>query len=119
MSGVAIPELVRRGAVKKVEAYCDARVPDHVRDKVRLEAGVRGNAITIVERRPPWREGIGSDWSTLKIAQLRYDAVSALWTVFWADRNARWLLYPDAAPASAIETLIEAIESDRSGAFFG
>jgi len=116
---VAIPELVRRGAVRKVEAYCDARVPKGVRDQVRLEAGVRGNAVTIVERRPPWREGIGPEWTTLKIAQLRYDAATGMWTLYWADRNGRWLRYPDAEPASSIETLIAAIEGDRSGAFFG
>jgi hypothetical protein len=116
---MAIPELVRRGAIKKVEAYCDARVPEHVRDKVRLEAGARGNAITIVERRPPWREGIRPEWSTLKVAQLRYDAALGTWTLFWADRNGRWLRYPDADPAPSTETLIEAIGGDRSGAFFG
>ena len=119
VSRVATPELVRRGAFSKAEAYCDARVPEHVRDQVRLEAGMRGNAITIVERRPPWREGIGPEWSTQRIAQFRFDVGSARWALFWADRNGRWLLYPDAAPAPSIDVLIEAIECDRSGAFFG
>ena len=118
-SRVAIPELVRRGAVKKVEAYCDARVPKAARDQVRVEVGVRASALTIVERRPPWSGEIGSEWTTSPIAQLRYDEATAMWTVYWADRNGRWLRYPDAEPAASIEMLIAAIENDRSGAFFG
>ena len=47
-----------------------------------IEHAVRGSSITILERRPPWNPAYGSEWSSLKVAQLRYD-----------DRARRWRLY--------------------------
>jgi hypothetical protein len=37
------------------------RVPEHVRDQVRVECDVGARHLTIVECRPSWREGMGSD----------------------------------------------------------
>jgi len=51
-----------------------------MRSDVRIEHSVRGNAITIVERRPPWRDDLGSEWSSTKVAQLRYDGTN--WTLY-------------------------------------
>jgi hypothetical protein len=42
-----------------------------MRSQVRIEHGARGKAITIVERRPPWREDVGQEWSSTTVAQLR------------------------------------------------
>src|SRR5436305_9171484 len=108
-----------REAMRQVEGCCRRQVPGKYRDEVRLEATVRGNSVTVVERRPPWREGIGTEWTSLKIAQLRYDSATALWTLYWSDSKDRWLPYSDATPARSVATLIEAIEADRSGVFFG
>jgi hypothetical protein len=65
---MALPELVELAAVRQVEEFCDSRVPEHARDQVRLEFVVRGNSITLVERRAPWRPDYGPDWSSLDIA---------------------------------------------------
>jgi hypothetical protein len=116
---MAIPELVRRQALTRVEAYCQARVPAQVRDQVRNEAGVRGDAITIFECRPPWRDEYGPEWTRRKIAQFRYQPATSRWSVWWADRNGRWLAYPSAPATREIDTLIAAVEHDQSGAFWG
>jgi hypothetical protein len=116
---VAVPELILRAAMTKVESFCRRHVPEQYRDEVRLEVTVRGNSVTVIERRPPWREGIGTEWTSLRIAQLRYDSALALWSLYWSDSNDRWLHYADATPARSVDTLIEAIQDDRSGVFFG
>ncbi len=38
-----------------------------------MEFEIRGNSVTIIERRPPWREDFGPEWSRLTVAQLRYE----------------------------------------------
>lgn len=88
-----------------------------MRSQVRLEQRVRGNAITIVERRPPWREDFGPEWSSTKVAQLRYDR--GLWTLYCADGSGRWWLYPEAAPAGDVAPLLAAIDEDVTGIFWG
>jgi hypothetical protein len=114
---VPLPPDVREAAVAQVERYCDERVPAHVRSEIRIEHTVRGNAIAIVERRPPWSELAGTEWSTTKVAQLRYDSGS--WTLYCADSNGRWWLYDDADPAPDVAPLLAAIDDDATGIFWG
>jgi len=63
-----LPEL----DVARVRRWCDERVPDAVRDQVRVECEVAPRYLTIVECRPPWREDMGTEWTRFPIARLRY-----------------------------------------------
>ena len=89
---MAIPEPARQTAIQAVEQYCEDRIPPHVRDEIRLEANIRGNAI---------------------------DPATATWSLWWADRNDRWLTYPPQKPTGNVELLLAAIDADQSGAFYG
>ena len=104
-------------AVAQVERYCQSRVPEEMRSQVRIECGARGKTITIVERRPPWREDFGQEWSSTKVAQLRYDG--GMWTLYSPDSSGRWRLYDDAPPAPDVAPLLAAIDEDRTGIFWG
>ncbi len=106
-------------AVVAVRRFCEQRVRPEIRDKLRYDVETRGKAITIFECRPPWRAGIGPEWTKMKIAQFRFDAESRTWSLYWANRNERWLEYPDAKPSADIGDLIAALDDDVSGAFFG
>jgi hypothetical protein len=112
-----LPPDVREAAVSLVERYCDESVPPEARSEMRIEHTVRGNAITIVERRPPWSELAGPEWSTTKVAQLRYEA--GLWTLYCSDGSGRWWLYDDADPAPDVGPLLAAIDEDPTGIFWG
>lgn len=114
-----IPELTRRSAETRVRAFCNRRIPPHARDQVRLEHSVRGDAITIIERRPPWREDFGPEWSSMKIAQLRFDLASSRWTLWWSDRNERWHRYEDLDPTSDLDVLLVEIDEDPTAIFWG
>ena len=103
--------------ITRVRRHCQRRVPPHARDQVRLETVVRGLTITIIERRVPWRHDFGPEWSWLKIAELRYHYGS--WTLYWADRNGRWLPYSDLAPSPRLDDLLAEIDRDPAGAFWG
>ena len=50
-------------AVVAVLRFCEQRVRPEIRDKLRYDVETRGNAITIVECRPPWRADIGAEWT--------------------------------------------------------
>jgi Protein of unknown function (DUF3024) len=60
---------------------------------------------------------VGPEWSSTKVAQLRYDG--GTWTLYCADSNGRWWLYDDAAPAHDVEPLLAAIDEDATGIFWG
>ncbi len=86
---------------------------------MRLEARIRGDAIVIVERRPPWREDFGPDWTTQKIARLLYDPAATSWSLWWARSNDRWEKYVPQRAAKNVTTLLATIDNDQSGVFYG
>jgi Protein of unknown function (DUF3024) len=102
-----------------VAIFCRERCPEGLRDKVALEYDVRGNAITIVECRAPWRADYGPDWTRSKIAQLRYDPTATEWTLHWCDSRERWLAYDDVAPAHDVGPLLAEVGADPHGCFWG
>src|SRR6185369_2439377 len=59
--------------------------------------------LTIVERRAPWREDFGPEWTAFPIARLRYTAADKSWTLYWRDRNLRFHLYEPMAPSHLVE----------------
>jgi hypothetical protein len=69
---MALPELVRASALSMLNAYCERRAPEHLRDEVQVEARIRGDKITIVERRAPWRPDFGPEWTESKVAQIEF-----------------------------------------------
>ncbi len=114
-SRAVLPEL----DLIRIRRYVDARVPSHVSDQIRVEVEVRGTTVTIVERRPPWRAGLGPEWSRLPIAQLRFDPATANWTLYWRNRNLRWHRYDRIAPAPYVDALLAEIDEDPTAIFWG
>lgn len=105
-------------ALAAIRRYCENHTPPEFRDQVRLEATTRGNSVTIAECRPPW-DGSPGDWCRQRIAQLRYEPESELWTLYWADGNDRWQRYEPRRPTRNIHALIREINHDPLCVFFG
>jgi hypothetical protein len=115
-----IPELVRRAAEKQIHRYCELRIPAHIRDEIRLEAVTEGNAITLVERRPPWRpKDDPEDWTSQGIARFRYEPRLGAWSLFWADRHGRWHRYVHTEPSLDVGTLLAEVDRDPAAIFWG
>ena len=53
--------------VVRVRRWCQEKVPEQVRNEVRIEVEVAEHHLTIVECRPPGRADAGSDWTRLPI----------------------------------------------------
>ena len=103
--------------VARIRKYCRARVPPSFRDQIRIEAAVRGSSVSIYECRPPWHPDL-TEWSKVRVAQLRYSANTHHWSLYWADRNGRWHRYDDLEPGPVNNLLCE-IEADPTCIFWG
>ncbi len=112
---MALPDL----DVARVRRWCDQRVPEHALHQVRLECQVAARHLTIVERRAPWREDFGPEWSSFPIARLRYTANNKMWTLYWRDRNLRFHLYVHLAPSDSVQELLSEMDLDPTGIFWG
>lgn len=110
-----LPEL----DIARVRRWCEQRVPEHARDQVRVECDIGPRHLTIVECRPPWREGIGPEWTRFPIARLRYTQATRTWTLYWRDRNLRFHLYDQIEPSPDIGDLLLEIDRDPTAIFWG
>jgi hypothetical protein len=105
--------------IARAQRWCAARVPEDARHQVRVECQVAARHLTIVERRAPWREGFGPEWTSFPIARMRYTAAGKSWTLYWRHRNLRFHLYDLLAPSNRVDDLLNEIESDPSSIFWG
>jgi len=85
---------------------------------MRLEFSIDGNAVTIVDRRPPWEPDMGDEWSSLDVAQLRFHPAKRVWTLWWPDSDERWHRF-ERAEASDVDGLLQVIDEDPTNIFWG
>ncbi|HEY5856391.1 MAG TPA: DUF3024 domain-containing protein [Aldersonia sp.] len=114
-AATGVPEL----DVARVQRWCGARVPEHARHQVRLECEVARRQLTIVERRVPWRDDLGPEWTSLPIARLRYTETAKKWSLYWRDSNLRFHAYDRLPRSQHIENLLAEIDRDPTGIFWG
>jgi hypothetical protein len=114
---MALPELVKRLVEEKLNAYCRRKVPAHVLDQVRLNFKIRGNSVTLFEERPAF--GKASTWVDIKVAQFRFNSEEGTWSLFCADRNSKWHGYLGILPSKNFDNLLQEVDKDPTGIFWG
>jgi len=105
--------------VAALRHFCEQRVPPHALHQRRLELVESRGAVTIVERRAPWREDFGPEWTSRGMVRFRYVAKNGLWTLYWRDRNQRWHRYDLIEPSADILVLLDAVDRDPTCIFWG
>ena len=76
---MALPET----DVHRIRVWAQERVPEHLWDRVKVEAHVTDRHVDIVEVRPPW-DGVG-EHTRFPIARLRYTKSTGLWAIYWRE----------------------------------
>ena len=108
-----LPEL----DVDKLRRFCRARVPDGLRDEVRLEVTTRGRHVAVHECRPVWR-GAPGEWTPMPVAQVR-DEGNGTWTLYVGDRYGKWTTHLELDPRQPVDVIITELDDDPTGVFWG
>ena len=108
-------------AVETVRRYCEEKIPLEHQDKARVSCTVRGASITIHLAEAPWGPGVEEtgDWWTRRVAQLRYDPEQKTWSLYCTDSNDRLWLYDELPPTRHLPVLLDEIDDDPTGIFWG
>ena len=114
---MSLSEFERKRVEKLLKEYCEAKIPSHLRDRIRLEYRIRGNEVSLYESRPHW-QGNGA-WLSTKIARFRRDLEARTWQLYWADRHGKWRSYSPLPFHRDIETLLHAVDRNVTGVFWG
>jgi hypothetical protein len=99
--------------------YCEQRVPPHALHQVRAELVLTTGAVTIIERRAPWREDFGPEWTSRGVARLRYAMKRGVWTLYWSDRDGLRHLYDLIDPSDDVRVLLDELDRDPTCIFWG
>jgi hypothetical protein len=98
---------------------CHADVPRTVRAQIRCEIDVADRTITVLECRPPWRKDFCPESTRFPTCRFRYTKARKEWSLYWCDRNLKFHAYDFVAPTPRLEDLIEQVERDQTGIFWG
>jgi len=112
-----IPVLQNKFLEIRLTEFSDKRIPVEVQDQVKISFSFRGNSVTLFEERPSFMDK--NTWSKIPIAQIKYEHGSGEWTLFSADRNGKWNKYLDLYPTTDFEAILNEIDQDPTGFFWG
>ena len=114
---MAIPNAIKIVIESSLIAYIEQKIPPHIRDKVSLSYQFRGNSVTLIENRPYFRDP--SKWTESVVAQFQFDQKENIWTLYCTDRNSRWHKYRSIEPNEDFDVLLQEVNEDPTGIFWG
>ncbi|MCK8825787.1 DUF3024 domain-containing protein [Fuchsiella alkaliacetigena] len=114
---MALDELQERKVKKVLEKLCSERIPEKVRDQIKLEFNIRGNNVTLFEKRRYYKDP--KEWTKQKIAQFRYDQENNLWSLYWWRHTQKWYKYEEIGPSKNLKELVKEVDEDPTGIFWG
>jgi hypothetical protein len=109
---------IPKSDIRTVQAWCERRVPEHMRDQRRVECDIATTHLTIIENRPYWRDE-SKPWTRTPVARLRYNQTLETWSVYWVDRNQAFHEYLGRKPVKRVSTLLKFMVDDPDGIFWG
>jgi hypothetical protein len=111
---IVIPEV----DVACVRGWAEKRTPPEFRAEMRVEVDQTGDALTVFECRPPW-DGVGTEWTRVVVARLAFDAAGRRWSLDCADSTGKFHRYDLLGPVSQVTGLLDEIDADPTGIFWG
>ncbi len=114
---MAINEFTKKRVELLLDNYCKNKVPMHLRDQIKLSYEIRGNNVTLYEERPHFQDPL--EWTKSVVAQFRYNPNEEIWAIYWKRYTGKWYKYDDAEPNLNLEVLIEIVDRDQLGLFWG
>jgi hypothetical protein len=113
---MAIPEIARLRVAKSLDEFCD-RIPLNIRNKLSNHWSIRGNQVTLYERRPHWNDP--TSFSDRPFARFVYAPDSNSWTLRCFDRNQKTHVYLSFQGVRNFQKLVDEVRSDPTGIFLG
>lgn len=114
---MALDDFNKAKVKKIVGGFCINSIPVRLRTEIQLDYSIRGNSVTLIERRKGYQDPLL--WIDMKIAQFRYDIDTGMWSLFWWRHTGRWYNYENFEPSINLQLLVDEVNEDPYGIFFG
>lgn len=97
--------------------HIEQRIPSHLRPLIKVVYRTDGCDVKIFESRKQNKDC--SRWLSVSIAKLSKALPGNCWTLYYADRDGKWVLYDHHSIDSDMEKLFIEIKKDPLGLFWG
>jgi hypothetical protein len=114
---MALSEIERARISKRLGAYCEAHVPMHVRNQVRMGFRISGHDVILFEERPAFHAP--REWREFPVAKFTYVGTRKVWRLFCQHRDLRWHQYQRLPAAGDFEILLREVDKDPTAIFWG
>jgi len=108
-----LPDDIRLEALGMISTYlrdkCDS-IPEMHKHKIGIAADVRGNRITVYERRPVFSDP--SRWCRSSVFHIRYTGYDKRWHLYWRRASGKWWPFPR-HPVRTIDDCIRQVELNK------
>ena len=113
---MALPKAIKADITRILEKYCNEKIPAEFKNEIQLNYEFYGLSVFLIENRYIKYK---DKWVNMKIAKFKFDLKSGTWALFCSDRNDRWHPYQETGNESDFQILLEAVEKDVTGIFWG
>ena len=103
---------------KTVEAYITKRRPPaHMRNEIDLGFKYSKNTFELYETRPSWTNP--NEQMKSSYAKIKYVKTQEEWKLYWMRASGKWESYEPLPKSSNIQAILDCIEADQYGCFYG
>lgn len=102
---------------KIVGGFCRQKIPLEIRNQVRMEYSINSHDVEIFEVRPRW-DNPQEEMQT-PVAKIKLVRTAKEWRLFWMRQDLKWHRYEPLQSSRDLKEIVDEIDQDRQGCFFG
>lgn len=115
---MAFSEIELKRCEKALAQFLERRRPPvHIRDQLDISYRITGHSVEIFEVRPDWKNPALK--TELPVAKATYVRTRNHWKAFWMRQDLKWHNYEPNSVFKTLAALLDAVDSDEYGCFFG
>ena len=115
---MAISEFEIKRMQKLVGNFIEAKRPaPHIRDKLDIGFKISDQSFEIYEIRPRWDDPTKTIDGP--VAKATYVKSKKIWKLFWMRADLKWHSYKPFPSSSSLEKILEIVDQDPHGCFWG
>jgi hypothetical protein len=102
---------------RTVGELCRRRCPPEFQDRVQMNYRIVRHDVIMYETQPGYRNP--NEWVEHGVAKLRFVRAASEWRLFWLRASLRWQSYEPYPSSRDLKALVDEIDRDPHGCFFG
>ena len=110
-------DIILQKIKNEVGGLCSRRTPEKHQDKLRFEYEIVNQNVIIYEVRPAFYDP--TEYIRMSFAKLTYVISKNVWKLYWQRASGKWLRYEASNPIVDLRGLVQEIDADIYGCFFG